>query len=395
MEVLDRRVLVGKIILAKVLEGTPEEFSTFLHRVLKHPVFERMVEQGLLQIRYLAPWEPCPSEPPEVVVRLLSGGGFLYLHRESALVFELKEQLCPLSQGMDPEGVRLLLHRLRRINTRNLLLYEVVKGLREVQKRYFEAATPEEALWGLKPLSLRQFCKGISQGRDLPFVVDPSRVSRLIRSLSVKDPFDKRVPLRAFLPSKRDLLRLWIKELLKVEKTSGKGPYSDRHLAQRIGALASLRVSDREIALVRAELGIPPSDRRNGYEHLALSLAFSALYPFCSPSVRSEVPPRPGVYELSLKDSYLEYPRGWSRTLYIGSSSNLRRRLIQHLKRRDDHILTEYLSRHALLFRFLEVPEGWVEKERKLLEAFVESYGAAPFCNSVIPKGGKGKGPKR
>lgn len=382
----DSSGLLGKIILARFLEQTPEEFSAFFSQVESHPLLVCLLQQGILCLRYLGPHEPDPKVQAEVVARFTPEGRFIYLRRESAVVFE--------ADGSPPAGVtqeaRLLFHRIRRINTRNAMLQRVLRGVGEAQRGYFAAPTPDLAIFSLRPLSLRRLCRAILQGRPLPFKVDPSRVSRLVRSLWVEDPWGKRIPLTAFFSSKRGLLRLWVKELLREEKASG-APYSDSGLASRIQTLTGLSVTPREIASVRSELGIPPSNRRNGYDHQVLSRSFSPLLPLSSHSIRLTVPPRPGVYELSLRQHFLEYPRGWSRTLYIGSSKNLRKRLAQHLSPKEGHPLARYLGCYEVSFRFLVVDEGWLEEERELLESFVESYGAVPLCNSVVPKGGRGK----
>lgn len=83
----------------------------------------------------------------------------------------------------------------------------------------------------------------------------------------------------------------------------------------------------------RKEMGIPPARRRlSGYNYPPLSVNFSMLYPLTVESVQDNVSTSSGVYEIRLKGKELEYPNGKTNVIYLGSTTNLRKRLKEHLR---------------------------------------------------------------
>ena len=75
---------------------------------------------------------------------------------------------------------------------------------------------------------------------------------------------------------------------------------------------------------------------------------------------------RSGVYELA--DEY-------ERVIFIGSSSNLKRRLFEHLAETKVSI-----GRHARKYR-TEYTSDYEAREQELYEDYVKKNGTVPFCN--------------
>ncbi len=152
--------------------------------------------------------------------------------------------------------------------------------------------------------------------------------------------------------------------------------------------------SSRVVAVVglspkpdRPSYGVASYLKRNGYVYYTLAANFSQLYPFTSPSVESNAPACPGVYELCLDGSGIEYPSGCCQTFYIGSAKNIRKRLLSHLSLNGKNGgIQTFIKERNCAFRYLGVPQGWVQEEEKAYSLFISTYGDSTLCNHVSPK---------
>jgi predicted GIY-YIG superfamily endonuclease len=79
---------------------------------------------------------------------------------------------------------------------------------------------------------------------------------------------------------------------------------------------------------------------------------------------------QPGVYELG---------DAAGTVVYVGSSNQIRRRLLEHLAEQGTCI-----KRNATLYR-IEYTPYYVTRERQLYDEFVRAYGRQPRCNSIRP----------
>jgi predicted GIY-YIG superfamily endonuclease len=66
--------------------------------------------------------------------------------------------------------------------------------------------------------------------------------------------------------------------------------------------------------------------------------------------------------------------------VYMGCSSDLKRRLKEHLGENT----TSCIKQNAKQYR-LEYTSYYVTRERELIDEFIRSYGRLPRCNSVRP----------
>jgi hypothetical protein len=109
-----------------------------------------------------------------------------------------------------------------------------------------------------------------------------------------------------------------------------------------------------------------------------------------------DVPSSPGVYILLSKPtiSFL-YPRGKSSVFYIGQASNLRKRLIEHLKyscqAKHDRKLDRYWPRYEYAasfggrYTFVQTWQGMSPKslESDILNRFANRYRSFPVANGA------------
>jgi len=426
-----QRELIGKIILADFLEYRLEKFINFVRAVEALPLYKKLTREGiiirksLLGAKILSEEKESASVPFEIrVIAKISKDVDLnfsihYTNEDFSIEYIVdNEKLQAIINDVRPteeekKNISRLLHKLRRINTRNLITHEILKGIVEYQKDYFESTSETENELDLKLKLLRrvELARTLSNG-GLPvgctqtdckennhnrgFVIDTSRISRVIQGISIITPQGNKVPLKSFFPTKRDIVKRYIKVLLNREKEgiyNGliKKPYTDEELRCKLKDEYNLSITRREVAYCRKDLGILPySERVNGYGYPSLQANFSKIYPFTNSSVKNNAPTCSGVYELRLDGEMIEYPDGRCQIFYIGSAKNLRKRLLDHLGANNKNgRIKRFVKEKGCVFRYLQAPKEWVREERNLYKLFVTTFGGPPACNHVSPKRGE------
>lgn len=401
-----RNELVGKIILSNFLEYSVEKFITFISDVEESPLYEKLVEKGVIIPKFLPEAnilrrnDAAALARDGVIAKIEGGANFPihYIAREFSMEYQVGyEKLARCLDNIelleeDRKNISRLLNKLRRINTRNQIVHKILKGVVEYQKDYF--ASNDEL--NLKRLTRAELASFISDSKDgsqgFDFTIDASRISRVTRELSLITPKGKEVPLRSLFSNRKDKAKRCIKAILSQEKRGiGSGhivkPYTDEELRCKMDEEYGLLITRREVGHCRKELGISPYFKRNGYVYHTLAANFSQLYPFTSSSVKGSAPAYPGIYELCLDGSGIEYPTGCCQTFYIGSAKNIGKRLLSHLSLSNKNGgIERFIKERNCVFRYLRVPQGWAQEEKRVYSLFISTYGDSPLCNHMSPK---------
>ena len=398
--------LVGKIILADFLEYTVEKFLSFVSIVEGSPLYNKLAQEGIIVFKPLSGASMLREANVAVlakagVIGKVAGGtnsSICYSAREFSIEYQVRDE--KLSNFLDNQklseeerkNINHLLNKLRRINTRNVIVHKILKGIVEYQKDYFTSNNESD----LKPLTrveLARFISDFKDGKhDLDFMLDTSRISRAIRGLSLIAPSGEELPLWLLFPSRRDMVKRYIKAILNQEKKDiGSGhiakPYTDEEIGRKINERYGLLVVRREIGYCRKELGILPYSVRNGYVYHTLAANFSPIYPFTILSIEHNTPAGSGIYELCLAGDAIGYPTGLCQTFYIGSAKNLRRRLRSHFSSGSKNGgIKRFIAERDCVFRYLRVPRIWTQEERRFHKLFISAYGDPPLCNHTSPK---------
>lgn len=254
------------------------------------------------------------------------------------------------------------------INTRNELSLHVVRGLLEVQRAFWESGRESD----IKPLTMKQFSALFPHRR-----LDPSRLSRLVSTLSLQTHNKEIVNLRKLFASRRTHFAYLIKEIV----AESDAVLTDVEIQSILRKEYRVALSARTICNCRKALGIPNFRERSAAyypEHISFG-NYTALF---SRQMRT-IPAEAGIYELSAS-AQVSYPHGASQVIYIGASKNLQRRIASYgsgeIKNRRisdfAHCGTLRVSvRFHLTNRHLEV-------EKELLTAFKRHYGELPRGNA-------------
>lgn len=145
--------------------------------------------------------------------------------------------------GLTPEERKHLpglLKRLETVNLRQSTLFRLLEMIGRLQADYLASERPED----VRPISLRQLAKRL----DLA----PSTVSRAFARRSLRLPSDKQLPLIAFAPGRRSVLRELLGQWL-----AGDAAVTDAALAARLKSERGIAISRRTVNAVRHELRSP------------------------------------------------------------------------------------------------------------------------------------------
>ncbi len=405
-----QRKLVGNIIFANFIQYPLEKFINFITEVEGLPLYEKLASETIISRKAL----PCSKILKQSNARALARVGVIaeikkgvnfsicYTRREFSLEYQINHEKLRRSMNNlrltkeEEKNTARLLNKLRRINTRNLMVHEILKGIVEHQRDYLESNNELD----LKPFTRVELARIISHkknGHGTDFMIDPSRISRVLQGLSIITPQGKEVSLSCFFATRKDMAKRYIKVLLIRERQGicegrRKIPYTDEELRIKLNDEYNLSITRRQVAYCRKDLGILPYSRRNGYVYRTLVANFSQIYPFTVPSVKNNAPARPGIYELRLNGEVIEYPTSWSQIFYIGSGKNLKKRLLSHLSSSSKNgDVRRFAKEKSCVFRYLGVPRGWAQEEEMFYNLFMSTYGDSPLCNHASPKRRKPK----
>jgi hypothetical protein len=144
------------------------------------------------------------------------------------------------------KAIESLFNKLRLINTREGTLYKIIQSIIEIQKDYLKSGDPQD----LKPFTQLSLSEKIEVG--------PSMVSRAIRRKAVATPKGGEIPLKFFFPSRKEVLKMLIKEIIEGENR----PHSDQRIKEKLKKDYKVSLSRRSVREYRALLRIPSSRKR-------------------------------------------------------------------------------------------------------------------------------------
>ena len=175
-------------------------------------------------------------------------------------------------------------------------------------------------------------------------------------------------------------------EHIDIAKGILKVAYSDREITKKIKATYGIDILRRTVGKCRKELGISNSYRRINTYYPPIDSDYSCFFPFNNKSVKKNAPKRAGVYELSTSSLEIEYLKGKSKVFYLGSTKDIRKRLLEHLgfSGRNGGIKNFYRV-NSCLFRYKLCSEDWNKTEKELYNNFIITFGEAPKCNAIKP----------
>ena len=166
---------------------------------------------------------------------------------------ELKKRKIFTSREV--KKINSLFNKLRLINSRKITIYQIIKKLIEVQYNFLTSGSIDY----LKPFTQASLSKKIG--------VNPSLISRAIKRKAIRIPQGRQIPIKILFPSKREIRKKLIREIIEQEKSEiEKGilsrPYSDEEIRAQLRKKNGISISRRSVSECRKDLKIPSSFKR-------------------------------------------------------------------------------------------------------------------------------------
>jgi RNA polymerase sigma-54 factor len=151
--------------------------------------------------------------------------------------------------------IKTLLDKLRLINSRKTVIYQVVQKIVETQPDFLESGNFRD----LEPFT--QVCLSEKIG------VDASLISRAITRKAIRTPQGREIPLKTFFPTKKETGKELVRQIIVQEKNeiqnkTIKKPYSDGQIQKKLKEDYGLSISRRSVSEWRLDLRIPAAGER-------------------------------------------------------------------------------------------------------------------------------------
>jgi len=151
--------------------------------------------------------------------------------------------------------IKTLLDKLRLINSRKTIIYQVVQSIVETQRHFLES----ENFRNLEPFT--QACLSEKIG------VDASLISRAISRKAIRTPQGREIRLKTFFPTKKETGKELVRQIIAQEETEIqnkviKKPYSDGQIQKKLKEDYGLSISRRSVSEWRLDLRIPAAPER-------------------------------------------------------------------------------------------------------------------------------------
>ena len=155
-----------------------------------------------------------------------------------------------------------LLNKLRLVNGRKTTIYQLIQNLIEMQRSFLFSGNFKD---------LKAFTQA---SLSTKMEVNPSLISRAISRKAIRTPQGRQIPLKVFFPSKREIRKNLIREVIEQEKDeiqnrSLSKSYSDEEIRAQLREKYGTSISRRSISDSRKNLKIPSSfERMHQYQKL-------------------------------------------------------------------------------------------------------------------------------
>ena len=256
---------------------------------------------------------------------------------------------------------------LKMINTRNEFSKHIANEILKFQKKFWESGKAAD----IKPLTLKQFLL------QFPFQnLDRSRLSRLISVLSIMTPDGKIICLRSLFISKKRYLANIIKEIIDESDEA----ITDKNVKAILQRKYGIQLSIRNICNCRKLLNIPNYKQRLG-QYYGKDIRFSE-YIKLTKGQYNRIPSECGVYELSSTEK-INYVNYTSNILYIGSSKNIRKRLLCYTGTNGKNKFLKHFTNGSDIFIRYYLTKDYLHLEKHLLKNFKKTYGELPKTNKL------------
>jgi len=312
-----------------------------------------------IRIEFLDKYSPNKKFCNEMFV-VKDDGNILFLHKQNLIHFAY-------------EG-KASVNAILNVNIKNQKTYEVIKVLEILQKDFLITNN----LMDIKYISHLDILK-MHKEKFGTYLTKPL-ISLILNSTRFKDKNNNTFKLTYLSSNKHFIYYIRIKRILNIH------PYaSDKFIKKELHLQFGIDISIVQIFKIRKRYFIPNKAQRHQKDNIERFEEYFTKPKLLTNENLVGLRDKPAVYEL-LSCEEVNYNYKYGKTIYIGSTKNLYKRLNEYVnKKGHTDKMKEYLLSNHIYFRIIKT-KIYKRLETVLLNRFIESHGELPLLNSNISK---------
>ncbi|MDZ7819466.1 MAG: GIY-YIG nuclease family protein [Aliarcobacter sp.] len=256
--------------------------------------------------------------------------------------------------------------KLLNINLRNETLFNVINYLISIQSKFLETKHYKDLLQFERKDFIKMYQEKYNKYLDL------SIFSKILNYCHFKIE-TKEYKIIDLFPSKLLFHSILIREIINKYINI----HSDDLISKKLKEKYKINISRRKVNYIRNKYLIL---NKNKQQHIHKE--FTSYEILSKINLRFLKYKQKGIYELSSK-RICEYPYMKIETLYIGSTNNLRKRLLSYTsieKGHNKNMESFFRDLDILYFRVLKT-RLYKEYEKHFIDLFIKDYGSLPILN--------------
>lgn len=334
----------------KLFTCNNKTYLSFVDTILNHKEFKENVT-----IKYLDIYES--SNFYNEIFCITKDGQITFLHHQNLIKFIYDKNSLPQS-----------IKGLININIKNQQTYELIQVLVNLQVKFIYSNNKQD----LKYFSHQDVLLAHKEQYNST-LISPN-ISTISNKTFYRDKDNKILNLNFLIPKQHFILYIKIKYILNIYPLA-----SDKELSYYLFKQFNIKATIYKVYNVRKRYFIPSKSNRINELYLEYEKSYSIIRELTYSHLIA-FHGVPCVYEL-LSYDMVKYNYKSSKTVYIGSTNNLKRRLTEYI-RINGHTqrLKDFILNNKVYFRFIK-NNDYVVLEKNILDAFYTMYGNYPLLN--------------
>lgn len=344
------------MILDKLYKLNIKQYILYIDNILQSSWFQDGYSSGQIKIKFLSEYI---NEFGNNIYTTIISNDIEFSNKYLVMIFEFNNY-------HSKDRIKLL-----NINLKNQTIFNLLKLLVKKQSLFIGTLCYEDLIFHSREEIIKEYKLNYNS------YIDSSIVSKIFKYVKVHINQTK-FYISIFLPKKSFLIHIYIKNIIFHSEV----PMTDSKLSDLINHKYNLKTNRKMIQYIRQKYFIP-SAKINTYRyfHMHTNKFFSKKFLLSKESILNSVLKNSsGVYYLYTTYSHI-YRFNHSSIVYIGSSKNLKNRLLYYVKSYGHNIKMKNLLRNNIIYiRYLKTNE-YREYEKILLENFINLTGELPLVN--------------
>ena len=354
---MDSKKYIFHIIITKLYKLTVKQYTNYIQdNILDTSWFKEGCKNKQIKIKYFT--KNIDSNLKNNSYSILKNKNIYFANK--LLVIFFSYQHLPNNKHI----------KLLNINIKNRTIFNLLNVLLKYQNKFLDTFHLLDLIF----VSRKEIIKLYKNNYDL--YISDSILSVLLNNINIILN-NKKEKLTILNPTQYYLYSLIINNIINQDPTNT----TDTKIVQIIQNKYNINLNRRQICNIRKSYLIPSISKRNGNYYINNQKLFSSKYILKKESLDIFTHIIHGIYELCV-NYIIHYPLTKNRTVYIGSSKNIKSRLTSYINGYGHTLkIRLFLKSNIVYFRYIKIV-NYKKLEKDILEAFRNHFGEYPLLNT-------------